>query len=345
MITEITMEGNLQAVLLQDYDLEIAVLPGLGGKISSIRWRDRELLARNPHKALQLARYATPYADYDASGFDECLPTIGPCRYPEYPWIGVELPDHGEVWSLPWTWQKEFGGLHLKTQGIRIPYIFEKWISIVQPGVVSMHYTLRNVTPFEMRYLWSSHPLLAPQPGMRICLPDGVKVRVDWSKDGRLGELLSEHAWPNTLDRLGNTVDLSLVLSERARLVDKLYTSRLTQGWCALYEPAGGQYTAFLFSPLEVPYVGLSINMGGWPVDETGEQPGYYNLGLEPCNGYPDRLDIAIERGDCPILAGGCSVEWNLQLRVGVSRSIEDARASLAEQSEKLYTEVQGVDS
>jgi hypothetical protein len=175
---------------------------------------------------------------------------------------------------------------------------------------------------------------------MRICLPEGVKVLVDWSKDGRLGELLNEHAWPNTLDRQGTPVDLSLVLSDEARLVDKLYTSRLPQGWCALYEPTSGQYTAFLFSPLEIPYTGLSINMGGWPMDEAGEQPGYYNLGLEPCNGYPDRLDIAIERGDCPTLAAGGSAEWNLQLRVGVSRSIDDVRAVLAEQSEKLNTEV-----
>ncbi len=339
MITEITTEGNLQAVLLQDFDLEVAVLPGLGGKISSIRWRGRELLARNPDKTLQPARYTAPYADYDASGFDECLPTIGPCRYPEYPWMGAEMPDHGEVWSLPWSCREQSGGISLKTHGIRLPYIFEKWIGIIQPGVVNMHYTLSNPAPFQMRYLWSSHPLLAPQPGMRICLPDGVKVRVDWSKDGRLGELLSEHDWPNTLDRQGKAVDLSLVLSGQAGLVDKLYTSQLSQGWCAMYEPASGQYTAFVFSPREVPYVGLSINMGGWPVDETGEQPGYYNLGLEPCNGYPDRLDIAIQRGDCPTLAAESRVEWDLQFRVGASSSINDTRASLAEESGKLHPE------
>jgi hypothetical protein len=339
------MEGNLQAVLLQDYDLELVVIPGLGGKISSIRWMGRELLALNPHKPLRPARYAAPYSDYDASGFDECLPTIGPCLYPEYPWQGVELPDHGEVWSLPWTFQEESGVLHLKTQGIRLPYIFEKWVSIVQPGIASLRYALRNDTPFILRYLWSSHPLFAPTPGMRICLPEGVKVRVDWSKDERLGELLCEHAWPVTQDCRGNQVDLSLVLSDEARLVDKLYTSRLPQGWCALYEPESGRYSAFLFSPLAIPYVGLSINMGGWPVDETGEQPGYYNLGLEPCNGYPDRLDLAIEKGDCPGLEAGCSVEWDLQLRVGVSKSIDHLRTHLAEQSEKLFTEGQRFDA
>jgi hypothetical protein len=152
---------------------------------------------------------------------------------------------------------------------------------------------------------------------MRIYLPEGVSVRVDWSKDGRLGELLSEHPWPYTLDCHGSPIDLSLILSEDARLVDKLYTSRLTQGWCALHDPASGRYLAFLFSPEKVPYVGLSINMGGWPVDETGQKPGYYNLGIEPCNGYPDRLDIAADRGDCPTLLPYSTAEWDLQLKVG----------------------------
>ena len=339
MIAEALLEGKLPAVTLREHDLEITVIPGLGGKISSIRWGDRELLARNPSKALQTAKYAAPYADYDASGFDECLPTIGSCRYPEYPWEGVELPDHGEVWSLPWTCREESGGLHLKIHGVRLPYVFEKWIRIERLGVVNLHYCLRNDTPFDIRYLWSSHPLLAPQPGMRICLPQGVKVRVDWSKDGRLGELLDEHAWPEMVDSRGNPVDLSLILPEQARLVDKLYTTRLSQGWCALYEPVSRQYTAFLFSPQEVPYVGLSINLGGWPVDETGEQPGYYNLGLEPCNGYPDRLDIAIQKGDCPTLKAGSSHEWSLQLRVGATQSLDETRATLAEQSEKLNSE------
>ena len=31
-------------------------------------------------------------------GADECLPTIAPCS-----WRGRELPDHGEVWNVPWA--------------------------------------------------------------------------------------------------------------------------------------------------------------------------------------------------------------------------------------------------
>jgi hypothetical protein len=115
---------------------------------------------------------------------------------------------------------------------------------------------------------------------------------------------------------------LSLILDRDVRLVDKLYTTRLQQGWCAVHDPSSGVYLAFLFSPADVPYVGLSINLGGWPVDPSGREPGYYNLGIEPCSGYPDRLDVAIERGDCPTLPPASRADWEIQFKVGVTEDV-----------------------
>jgi hypothetical protein len=148
---------------------------------------------------------------------------------------------------------------------------------------------------------------------MRIHLPPATGVRVDWSKGERLGGLLAEHPWPLTRDRHGEAVDLGLILGPETGLVDKLYTTRLREGWCAVHDPSDGFYVAMLFAPERVPYVGLSINLGGWPVD----RPGYYNLGLEPCNGYPDRLDVAIARGDHAVAMPGERLEWQVDLCVG----------------------------
>ena len=122
--------GDLPAYRLAAHDLELMVLPTLGAKISSVRWAGVELLAQNPRKRLEEARYAAPYSEFDASGFDECLPTIGPCRYPEFPWEGVEVPDHGEMWSIPWAAQEEGDELHLVARGVRFPYEFHKWIAL-----------------------------------------------------------------------------------------------------------------------------------------------------------------------------------------------------------------------
>ena len=150
---------------------------------------------------------------------------------------------------------------------------------------------------------------------------------VDWSKDARLGEFGAQHDWPHTRDCSGKPVDLSLILGEEAGTVEKLYTTSLSEGWCALYNPYDGSYSAFTFSTAQVPTVGLSINLGGWPVDE----PGYYNLGLEPCSGYPDRLDKGVEQCTCSSLAGFTSVEWDILLHAGIAFAEANLTTSLSQ--------------
>jgi hypothetical protein len=311
------IEASLQTIELNRYDVSLKVIPELGGKICSLKWNDREILAQNPYKSLRRAEYAAPYSDYDASGFDECFPTIGACPHPDIP--NILAPDHGELWSIPWTEGASGDGLYLYVNGVRFHYSFHRWIEVVGPGHVRLRYEVRSHADRSYRYLWSAHPLLALRPGMVIHLPEGVRVRVDWSRDGRLGDLLDEHPWPITQDCAGNTVDLSKILPESARLVDKLYTNRLQAGWCALHDPEDGFYVAMLFSPEQIPYVGLSINLGGWPV----EGPGYYNLGLEPCNGYPDRLDVAAERGECITVPARGMLAWEWNLFVGQTDDVQ----------------------
>jgi hypothetical protein len=308
-------QAGLLTLCVTAHDLTALVVPDLGAKIASLTWQGRELLAKNAYKPLRPARFAAPYAEFDASGFDECLPTIGPCLYPEVPWLGVEAPDHGEVWSIPWAWDATPEALHLSCRSPRFRYDFHKTLSVPAPGCLRLRYALHNRGDHPFKFLWSAHPLLALRPGLRICLPRGVRVLVDWSRDERLGRLLDEHPWPHTTEKSGQAADLSLILPETAGLVDKLYTTRLPEGWCALHDEATGEYAAFLFSPKVIPYVGLSINLGGWPV----ESPSYYNLGLEPCLGYPDRLDLAIERGAYALAGPGERLAWEMDLCVGAA--------------------------
>ena len=329
---EKTTLGDLTSLCLSEGNWVVKLFPELGGKIYSICWQGRELLAANPRKPFRRAQYAAPYAEYDASGFDECFPTIGPCQYPAYPWTGVDLPDHGELWSLPWVDQIQDDACRLRVHGVRLPYTFSKSIAFAENGALRFHYCLSNPTQFDLQYLWSAHPLLAPRAGMRILLPQGTRVLVDWSKDSRLGEMGAQHDWPLTLDTAGKPVDLRLILGAEAGTVEKLYTTSLSEGWCALYNPSDGCYTAFTFSTAQVPTVGLSINLGGWPVDE----PGYYNLGLEPCSGYPDRLDLGVQQGTCSSLAGYASVEWDIFLHAGKASGEAGLAAALSHLAENL---------
>src|SRR4051812_16779214 len=99
-----TMVGGWPAWQLEDAQCSLIVLPDLGGKIVSIRSKSTgvEFLWQDPTRPYRRPIYADEFGNYDASGFDECFPTIAPAPYPEAPWASIAIPDHGELWCTPW---------------------------------------------------------------------------------------------------------------------------------------------------------------------------------------------------------------------------------------------------
>jgi len=142
-------------------------------------------------------------------------------------------------------------------------------------------------------------------------------VRVEASDNSHLGAYLSEHPWPFTMNNAGETVDLSELGLPRKGTNSKLYTTRLSAGWAALFEPTDERYIAFTFNPSEVPYVGICTLRGGWP--PHGAEA--FTLLLEPCNGWPDRLDTAITRGDYALIPAASSHQWQVQMHLGLGKA------------------------
>ena len=309
-----TQVDGLEALELQDDRCRVLILPEVGAKMASLVCRDtgRDVMWRNPDRPYRRPDYGDAFEDHDISGFDDCFPNIGPGPYPDYPWQGIPLPDHGELWTIPWSWEFVDEQLHLWTYGVRFPYRIDKWVSSEGRGLL-LRYRATNLAPYEFKCLFSAHPLFGVRPNVRVLLPEGVKVRVDWSRDFRLGPLCTEHTWPVTIDSQGDEVDLSVIGSGRQGFADKFYTTRLVEGWCALHDPESGDFVAFSFSPEEVPFVGVWINQGGWPLEGTAS----FNAALEPCTGYPDRLDIAAVRNEVGSVPAKGTLEWSLKLLAG----------------------------
>jgi hypothetical protein len=64
-----------------------------------------------------------------------------------------------------------------------------------------------------------------------------------------------------------------------------------------------------------VPLVGFWANRGGWPPDRP-----CFNLALEPCSGCPDRVDIAILRGEYQTVPAEGDLAWRLDVHLGRGR-------------------------
>jgi hypothetical protein len=74
-------------------------------KLTNLRRLDgREWLWRGDQIPLAPPKPGASYVETaDSGGWDECFPTVGPCPIPGAPPGTPPLPDHGELWSAPWT--------------------------------------------------------------------------------------------------------------------------------------------------------------------------------------------------------------------------------------------------
>jgi hypothetical protein len=315
--TKQDMLHNLKRITMENEFISLAVLPDLGGKMISLQNKQsgREFLFRSP-RPLNKPVYGQNYADLDASGFDECFPTLAQGFYPEWPWKGTEIPDHGEVFALPWKYEVRQDDLVLSVSGVRFPYTFTKIIQLKENSV-TINYELRNHCAYDFKYLWSAHPMLVVQKGMKIHLPGNPRVRTDFSLHERFGKHLYETTWPNAWQADGKQADLSIVRSDDENAATKFFTTALPEGWCGLEDPESGDFLKMEFPVEKVPYVGVWINEGG--VFEAGTN---YQVALEPCTGCPDKLETAIQRGEYSIVKTQSTNTWYLNIILEVHKSL-----------------------
>ena len=303
--------SGFPAVALRSEELEVVVIPTLGGKLSNLRrLRGREWLWRNEQMPLAPPLPGASYVETaDSGGWDECFPTVGPCPLPGRP--DVILPDHGELWSLPWecrVYDLAGGTAFTGTaRGKLLPYDFHREVILDQQDpVVRFHYRLRHLGDAPFPWIWSAHPIFNVQPGTLLTLPTVQQVRVDAAigRGEKKGDVLP---WPP-----GSNASFQFPDNEQWAL--KLFADIGPSGRAILTDPRQGEQLEFVIPPDAVPQIGMWINCRGWAAE--GRQP-YYNLALEPCIGAPDRLDEAVESWKlASLLHPGDVKEWSFELRL-----------------------------
>lgn len=319
-----TRLGSLEAFVLENSSLRLTMVPELGGKLASLIRNESGyeylLQPADPERAYRPRSFGDNFEDYGPCGFDECLPTVAACLYPEEPFAASKLPDHGDVWCLPSGIEVVGEKIRLTTSLRSLPLRFRKEVQLCE-NAVRIDYETTNLSQSSVKFLWSAHPLLAVEPGAEIILPDEVKeVEVEWSKDERLGKATDRCGWPRATDRSGHMVELNRVAPPSAGTADKLFTGALSEGFCGMFLPSKNESIAFRFDPRMAPYLGLWICQGGWPESRADKQ---FTVALEPCTGRRDSLAEAMKRNECVLLAERETARWWMEIEVnsGAPRS------------------------
>jgi galactose mutarotase-like enzyme len=293
----------------------VTILPELGGKIASLVLAGREWLWTSDVLPHRLPVDGASYVETaDSGGYDECFPTVGPCRIPGAVRGvgGVELPDHGELWAQEVALEasRVNGADQVLTtwRGRRLPYWFSRAVRVLPDGSVAMHYVATNAGDAPLPFLWSAHPLLPLTARTRLELPEGARVRVYAQHGAQLGGPLAEHRWP-FVEVDGRTADLRRPDAAFGRdYACKLFLD-MPVGRAAIEEDGARLEVAFDVG--EVPHFGLWLNRHGWTPFADGEP--YRNLAFEPCIGAPDTLDDALGAWRSAFWLGpGEARSWNL---------------------------------
>ncbi|HLJ75882.1 MAG TPA: hypothetical protein VKT75_00640 [Acidobacteriaceae bacterium] len=247
-----------------------------------------------------------PFDSGDASGWDECLPSVAPCRVRTDGGTAV-IPDHGDLWRVAWQ--------ILETAATRCTMLakcFSLPLELVRTATaeridavfrIRLDYRIRNIGAHTTPWAWSAHPLFAVQPGDRILLPESVKsLRVEASGGGRLSGCVVR--WPIDSISAGLQGNLSIAQSPNSEIGDKLFAGPLhgAENWAVLERHSAHVRIRVTFDPAANPFLGLWLCYGGWPL-----RPG------------PKQMCVALEPSTSPVDSLASTGKWQRLLEPGES--------------------------
>lgn len=301
---------DARAVVLENDILRVAITPDFGARTASILYKplDKELLWQNPEAKHARPLYADGYEKGEFAGFDEMFPTISRCFCEVDPWAGTEMPDHGEVWSIPWSWKGDAkGGAGFTAEGVRFPYTLSKRLTL-EEGVFRAEYTLLNRSDFPFPCIWAAHPLFVCEEGTEFIVPGGMDRIINSVAGATLGPYGAQYDFPRAETPAG-PVDLSKVPRRNGKGYQKYYfNGPVPEGWCLLYHPTDRLSMGMSYPADTVRYLGMWLNEGGLA--------GQYNIAPEPATAAMDRTDAAALWGMDSVLAPGEARRWYLNISV-----------------------------
>ncbi len=287
------MFKDVEAVIVETEKLRATFLPCLGAKfVSLIDTRTgRQYFEQNPGEKYRKLSYAGKYTDAECSAFDDMFPTIDAYRSSQFPWEGTELPDHGEVCGLPWNMEIGDDSVTFDVYGVRFPYHMTKTV-YEKNGNIALSYSVENLSPFDMDFIYASHCMIKAEPGSTVTtpFPDGAQCTMIF--DATYGHKYGDkYSWKPIITPEKNNATFKF-----------FFDDPVSEGW-AKYTYPDGDYIKMVFDGDKLPYLAI------WEND--GNLLGMHNCAFEPCSGTHDRPDVARMHGKFSVLpAKGC-FKWN----------------------------------
>lgn len=273
--------------------LSATLWPEQGGAIVSlVDHTGYEWLAQpaGPRSATTVA--ARLFTDGRMSGWDECAPSISPCHTA----AGDEIPDHGDLWDVPWSASSLDDGEWLTGHGSSLDYDLRRRVTS-RPGGLRLEY-VAEARSRPVPFFWSAHPqfrVAVDEPVVVGATPGEVSSVVDVLAPG-----LPEVPWDDTLARLDSLPEPG------SRKIVLLRDARVSSASVAA--PDGRRLT-LSWDPDLLPCLAVWFDRRTYSREPV--------VAVEPATGWFDSLAVAEANGSAWSLAPGEPRDWWVDLTVG----------------------------
>lgn len=284
---------------LEAEGIALTMMPERGGKITSLvdTDRGREWLEQADGTLVGPADVEKSFDEGDMSGWDEMMPTISACRYPG---ATLELPDHGELWRVPWeVTRQSSSSVSTRVNGKVLPYLFERTLTLDNRRV-RVEYRV-STSDDDLRFLWAAHPLFALQPGTKVVVDNGSSSFEQVHDDGARTSV----SWPDSGVVIADVSDAGQGQKFFTRALSEIVVASLT-------DPDGTQLTLD-WRGSQIPWTGLwldNCSLSRRPV-----------AAIEPTSAPDDSLEAASLAGQSWMVSPGLAKHWSFELSVSDSRA------------------------
>ncbi len=310
-----TVWHELSAWTLENTVLQTTIVPELGAKLVSLfdRRNQLEWLVGPGQRPFRKVPYGVPFQDQDMSGWDEMFPTIVPCNYPgPGDRHNTPLPDHGEVWTLPWTLDTAGDGrLTLSVNGLALPYRLTRTLEYSAADTLQLHYELVNLGSHHMPYIWAAHPQFACGSGAEVIFPARVTAVCNTIPESwGWGAPETRFDWPLATAIDGTKTRLDRIGPPTRHQARKFFVLPEVRVDCAgLIRYPSKDWLHLQWDSQRVPYLGLWVDEGALNPESVAA--------LEPTTGFYDSLAVAYGRQQLTVIEPGDTHDWTLTVRVG----------------------------
>ena len=301
------MTGSV--VTIQSESMRVIVIPELGAQITSLMDSDgHEYLSPGLWPRPDNLPLSASFNDGGLGGSDDCIPAVAADIYPNEPYKGQLIPDHGELWQRPWRVIKSSSKeLIVSIDGVFLPYSLVRRM-IVNGPILDIEYQLINNGEYDLPIVWASHPMLVSTSEMTIDFAHSGYLKVEACNMGFEQDARIPYPIVKILEQ---DVDLRSWKSLPEGFFLKAFSPLPAGSPVRLNYPEWGKTLEITTTADQPVQLGIWLNRSGFRLDHPVE-----HLSIEPTFGSADALTRAMVDNSNLTLRTKSDELWHLSYRV-----------------------------